>query len=209
VRLGNIQLRNFIRFVVAAESVIIITLAIMVIYYGRFPDVRLLFLVLTVLIYWISYKSVSKPDFFLERDSAPLLKLDPVRNTKYAHSSLREEESERIQKELLRLMQADKLFLDADLTIDSLADRIKTSRHHLSQVMNEKLNKSYLDYICDLRLQEACRRLGDRSNLRFTIAAIALDSGFSSVSNFNDVFKKRYGVTPSGFRDQQMKQMSA
>jgi AraC-like DNA-binding protein len=45
--------------------------------------------------------------------------------------------------------------------------------------------------------------------LRFTIAAIALDSGFNSVSSFNDLFKKRFGTTPSQYRQQHVSKMSA
>lgn len=208
-KLGNVELRQFILLVVVTEVIIAVTLALMVVYYPNIPDVRLLFIVLTALIYWISYKAISKPDLFIERETSPIAIIGLSKNPKYAHSSLKESEAIRIEEALQTAMQKEKLYLDNSLTIDTLAARIGTSRHHLSQVLNERMKKTYGDFITDVRLEESCRRLSNRADYRFTIAAIALDSGFNSVSSFNDVFKKRYGVTPSKYRDAHMNKMSA
>lgn len=209
LRLGNPLLKNFIYSVLLVETIVIITLAVKYVYFHQFPDVKLLFTVLTGLIYWISYKALSKPDLFLEIPSTPVISLSLKKTPKYAHSSLKPEEALRIETELHQLMTKQKLFLDSELTIDKLSATLKTSRHHLSQVLNEKLSKTYVDFVCELRLEEARARLSNRANNRFTIAAIALDSGFNSVSSFNEVFKKRYGTTPSKFRDQHLDQMTA
>lgn len=209
LRLGNLRLFSFIKLVIIAEIIIAITFAVMVVYYGRFPDVKLLFMALTILIYWISYKAISEPDLFMEKQHAGVIMLGLQKSRKYAHSSLKVDEALRIEQELNYLMQHEKLFKDADLTIDILSTKLHTSKHHLSQVLNEKLNKSYGDFISELRLNEAKKRLSEPANFRFTIASIALDSGFSSVSSFNEVFKKRFLTTPSKFREQQLKKMSA
>jgi AraC-like DNA-binding protein len=208
-RLGNAQLRKFILLVAFCEAIIVATLAVMVVYYGRFPDVRLLFIVLTIFIYWISYQAISKPDLFLETARTEFIPATLKKISKYAHSSLSDDESSRIQQELYRLTQNEKVFCDSSLTIDILANRLNTNRHHLSQVLNEKLRKSYLDFILDYRLEQAKRLLKDARNLKFTIAALALDAGFSSVSNFNDQFKRRFGCTPSKFRDENISKMTA
>jgi AraC-like DNA-binding protein len=207
--LGNPRLGNFIRMVVVAETIIIITLAVMVVYFPQFPDVRLLFISLTVLIYWISYQAISKPDLFLETATAHFIPATLKKIAKYAHSSLSEEESARIQHELYRLAQHEKVFCDSSITIDVLAKKLGTNRHHLSQVLNEKIRKSYLDFLLDFRLEEAKRLLSDPRNMKFTIAGLALDAGFSSVSNFNDQFKKRFGCTPSKFREEHSTKMTA
>lgn len=207
-RAGNPALKTFIKAVWIAESVIIVTLAVMVVYFPLFPDARLLFLSLTILIYWISYLAISKPDLFLEAPAIPIFEL-VKKESKYAHSSLKPEEANRLEEALRQVMKNEKLYLDSELTIESLATRLKSSRHHISQVINERLHKTYADYIADLRLEESRCRLSDPANNRFTIAAIALDSGFNSVSSFNEVFKKRYQMTPSKFRDQQRRPMTA
>lgn len=208
LRLSNSLAKQFVAFVASAEFIIIVTLAVMFVYYGRFPDVRLLFMVLTILIYWISYKVLSRSSLFFQ--AAPAVMALPSRkNVKYAHSSLKVEEASRIINSLTTLMQDAKLFADASLTIDTLARRLHTSRHHLSQVINERFHKTFGDYISALRLEEARRRLRDPANRRFTIASIALDSGFSTVSSFNESFKKQFQVTPSQYREQTLNSKSA
>jgi AraC-like DNA-binding protein len=209
IRLKDNQIKNFIYLVAIAEIIIICTFAVMYVYYGRFPDVRLLFLVLTFLIYWISYKVVAQPNLLLLREETSVVALAIRKQTKYAHSSLKFDEANRLEYELKRIMEIDRVYLDSNLTIEMLSEKLKTSRHHVSQVVNERLGKTYMEYISELRLDEAKRRLSNRDNFRFTIAAIALDSGFNSVSSFNDVFKKRFGITPSKFRDQTRNKMSA
>lgn len=192
--------RRFVRSVAVAEFVIILTLALMVVYHGRFPDVRLLFLVLTGLIYRVSYQVIARTGPFVPAPtpgpSFPALKLP-----KYARSSLKPTEADRIERALHRLLHEDRLFLDPSLTIDALAEKLGTSRHHLSQVLNERLQQSYADCLTGLRLDEARRRLSDPAHFRYTIAAIAFDSGFNSLASFNDAFRRRYGTTPSRFRE--------
>ena len=208
-RLSHSPLKGFIWIVLCSETIIAITLGIMIMYNRQLPDLRLMFIALTILVYWIGYKVVSTPDFFLNAELPAAIQLKIGKGRKYAHSSLKPGEVNRIEKMLEVMMKKEKLFLDPDLTLDKLAAKLGTTRHNLSQYLNENLYKSYFDYINDLRLEEAKARLGDKTNYRFTIAAIALDSGFNSVSNFNEVFKKKFGITPSKFRDQSLKQMSA
>jgi AraC-like DNA-binding protein len=206
LKLATNKERTFIHVLAVSEGVAAITLALMVMYYGRFPDVKLLFITLTVVIYWISYKTLRFNSF--EDNDASVVTLKAVRHPKYSHSSLRPEEGDRIEKDLQSAMTS-KAFLDPDLTIDTLAAKLGTSRHHLSQVLNERVGKTYNDYINDQRLDEVCLRLSDGRNKKYTIAAIAFDCGFNSVSGFNEIFKKRFSTTPSRYRDQKLNKMTA
>ena len=58
-------------------------------------------------------------------------------------------------------MKDKKLYLQPDLTITQLANEMNCSKHHLSQVLNELLQKSYYDYINSLRIEEAMPLLGE------------------------------------------------
>jgi AraC-like DNA-binding protein len=190
------------------EFVLIIALALMYIYYGRYPDIRLLFVGLTLLIYWITYKQLSNPDFFLGIQKN-IVALQFHNHVKYSNSGLRQEEAEKISHLLEDAMKVKKLFLESELTIDTLSKELGISRHHVSQVLNEKFNKSYFDFVNHFRLEEVKFRLIDPKFRNYTIAAIALDSGFSSVSSFNDLFKKNVGIPPSKFRESVLRQMHA
>lgn len=169
------------------------------------------FSALTVFIYWLSYKAWNQPELFavirgyshetVERSIAPKLTVHlPLK--KYSNSGLSENDIERIIAGLGKKMKMDKPYLDAELTIDSLAESIECTRHHLSQVINEQLGKSFYDYINQYRVEEAKQLLADPSRGNHKIASIAYDAGFNSISTFNDVFKKLAGSTPSQFRKQ-------
>ena len=43
-------------------------------------------------------------------------------------------------------MDAERVFLDPELTLPQLSERLSVSPHHLSQVINEDLNKSFFDF---------------------------------------------------------------
>jgi AraC-like DNA-binding protein len=203
------SLKSFVAGLVGGEIIVIVTLAVMVVYYGRFPDVRLLFVALTLFIYWISYKQIERPDLFILKGQSPALQLQVKNFTKYNHSSLKPEEANRIATLLKNVMQQERLYLNSDLSIDSLARHLNVSRHHISQVLNERFQLTYSDYVNDLRLAEVKSRLQNSRHNHFSIAAIAMDSGFSSVSNFNELFKRKFGKTPSQCRTEGLGKMTA
>ena len=203
----NIELKKFILCVAAVETVIVITIALMVRNIDTFPDVRLMFVALTALIYWVSYKLFASPEvFFPAPGSTVALRVSPM--MKYAHSGLRQEEADRIAG-LLRDAIGGHIFLEADISIDTVASRLSVSRHHLSRVINEQFGMSYVELMNNSRLEEACARLRDEKYRHHTIYAIALDSGFSSVSSFNTIFKRRFHSTPSAYRDLHLKEETA
>lgn len=208
LRLATPPLKEFVRVTTVAGQLIVVTLALMVVYHGRFPDVRALFVVLTLLIYWVSYRVLAHAEpFGPTRPREDGAHLAPVAKPKYARSSLKPAEADRIEQALRRVLHEDRLFLDPALTIDALAEKVGTSRHHLSQVLNERLGQSYAGCLSALRLEEARRRLADPACFRYTVAAIAFDSGFNSLANFNEAFRRRYGTTPSRFREPFLKKI--
>jgi AraC-like DNA-binding protein len=72
--------------------------------------------------------------------------------------------------------------------------------HALSQVINEQFSSNFNDFINSYRVEDAKKMLMDPEGRNFTIASIAYDSGFNTLSAFNVAFKKFTGVTPSQFR---------
>ncbi|HOI78612.1 MAG TPA: helix-turn-helix transcriptional regulator, partial [Petrimonas sp.] len=105
---------------------------------------------------------------------------------------------------LLKLHEAlvnDKLYTKADLTVEKLAKKLSTNRTYLSQLINEEFQKGYSDLINEYRIREAMSLLSDPvSGQRYSIDAIARESGFNNISNFNMLFRKHVGTTPSVFR---------
>jgi AraC-like DNA-binding protein len=147
----------------------------------------------SVFIYAIGYLSFKNPQVLTRMD-------EPATAKKYERSTLRPETAERYLKRLLQLMETEKLYLDSELTISKLAEKLSIPAPHLSQTINERLNQNFIDFINTYRVDEAKRRLLDPSRKHYSVLAIAEEVGFNSKSSFNSVFKKHVQMTPSEFR---------
>lgn len=127
-----------------------------------------------------------------------LFKVEPK---KYSNSGLSPEEIAARSKRLNALMDEEKLYLDPELTLLKLADTIGITSKQLSQVINQTYKINYSQYIASFRIEEAKKRLNDSKHAHYTIAAIAYDSGFNSLSSFNAAFKKFTKQTAQEFRN--------
>ncbi len=118
---------------------------------------------------------------------------------KYDWSSLTAEEGQRIFLRLNKVMEQEKLYKNAELTLSKLAETLKLKDATLSQVINSKFNKSFYDYINSLRVDECVKMIADEKNQNYTLLSIAFDCGFNSKSSFNRNFRKFTGKSPSDF----------
>ncbi|WP_425235081.1 helix-turn-helix domain-containing protein [Ulvibacterium sp.] len=119
---------------------------------------------------------------------------------KYRNSGLDTKRSKQIQQALLELIKTTKPYLEKELTLYNLAERLKVQPNHLSQVINSLEGKNFFDFINMYRVEAAKEkiRLGDYQNL--TLLGIAFESGFNSKASFNRAFKKFTGQTPTDYK---------
>lgn len=85
-----------------------------------------------------------------------------------------------------------------DISLDLVAAHVHLSTAYLSRIFNKKIGMGFSEYLAQIRLKEAKRRLRTSDE---TIDQIAEATGFSSNSYFSAVFKKHEGVTPSEYRN--------
>lgn len=121
---------------------------------------------------------------------------------KYKNSSLNPQFVEECIKKLNRIMEIEKLYLDVDISLSILAEKISVSPHILSQILNEQMNRKFSDYINMYRIEEVKRILATHRGAQQKIAAIALDVGFNTTVAFYSAFKKYTGQTPIQYKKQ-------
>jgi AraC-like DNA-binding protein len=126
---------------------------------------------------------------------------DRIEKKKYQKSGLSTEDAENIHHQLNRIMAAEKLFRECELSLADLANRLNTQPNHLSQVINEREGKNFYDYINTLRIEEFKRLAISPESRKFTLMALAEASGFNSKSSFNRYFKKISGQSPSEYME--------
>ena len=98
---------------------------------------------------------------------------------------------------LARLFTTEKVFLDPRLTLPALAEKLATTPHEVSRLINERGSENFASYVNRHRVAEA-QRLLEETEARITEVAFA--AGFNSVSTFNAAFRRVTGHTPSEYR---------
>ena len=78
------------------------------------------------------------------------------------------------------------------------AELVEMAETAFSRFFKAKTGITFVDYLNDIRIGHASRLLIDTTS---PIAEIAQECGFTSLTNFNRIFKKRKGLVPKDFRE--------
>lgn len=101
-----------------------------------------------------------------------------------------------IQKLKTVLSRID-LDYDKKLTINDMADECGYSASHFMRWFKDVTGSGFTNYLIEYRLNKAALALKESDD---TILYIAEKNGFDNLSNFNRLFKKKFEMTPSQFR---------
>ncbi|KAI9449143.1 helix-turn-helix domain-containing protein [Russula earlei] len=123
----------------------------------------------------------------------------PDTEKRYQKSALDASMLDEYENILTKFMEQHKIYLDAELSLEELAQKVKIPKHHLTQLLNDRLKKNFYKFINEYRINEAINKLKDPTN-EVNILSLAYDCGFNSKSSFNSYFKQLTGYTPSGYR---------
>lgn len=120
----------------------------------------------------------------------------------YAKAHLREELAESYIRKIESYFKQEQPYLQYNITLDILSQRLAIPKPHLTQVFNVFFKKKFYSFLATYRIEYALQ-LMEESNM--TIEAIAHESGFSSKTSFNNHFKAITGLTPTNYLNQRIK----
>jgi len=123
----------------------------------------------------------------------------PETEKRYQKSALDTAMMDEYETILRQFMEQNKVYLDAELSLEELAQKVRIPKHHLTQLLNDRLKKNFYKFINEYRINEAINKLKDVNN-EVNILSLAYDCGFNSKSSFNSYFKQLTGYTPSMYR---------
>lgn len=96
-------------------------------------------------------------------------------------------------------IRQEKLYADLDLMREDVMKRFGIGRHHLNDLLNEFADgMSFPQYINSIRMEVAFKLISN--NPRLSVNEIALKVGLTA-PNFRELFKRKYGVTPTEFKE--------
>ncbi len=97
------------------------------------------------------------------------------------------------------LMELDRVFLDPNLTLSEVADRIGCSVDHLNQVVTAEFGASFYGFLDRHRATYAKDLLLKESTDPDYVYHVATQSGFRSIESFERSFSKLFGVRPAEY----------
>ena len=157
---------------------------------GVFYQVPIFFM--SAMVLCIGYAANVQPDVFSGR-YAYTNRLFP----KYVKSGLTDSLSQELKQNLSNLFQKEKLYRNNDINLDMVAEKLGTTRHNASQLINEHFNMSFREFVNSHRIQEAKELLANQNELN--IIDVAYEVGYNNKVSFNKAFKKDTQLTPSQY----------
>jgi AraC-like DNA-binding protein len=121
-----------------------------------------------------------------EEGGTPIASFGYVNNYKVS-------ETERMQKVHNYVLQ----HFAQEIRLGDVASLAGMSEAAFCRYFKARSNKTFIDFVNEIRIGHACKLLLED---KWTIAQIAYDSGFDSLSNFNRNFKKYIGHTPREYK---------
>lgn len=125
----------------------------------------------------------------------------------YRRSTLASVDVEAVVATLTRLMDEEHLYQQEALSLPGLAEALGLNAHQLSELLNEKLGRSFSLFLKEKRVAAACARL--QAEPDEAILDVGLAVGFSSSSAFYAAFREITGKAPGQFRRDQQQSASS
>ncbi len=107
--------------------------------------------------------------------------------------------SENDGKRMRKIMEYTLQNFHKGLTVQEVAEIANMSPNAFCRYFKQRANKTFINFVIDIRIGHACKLLHRNSDLR--ISEIAFQSGFNNLTNFNRKFRQVKGLTPSEFRN--------
>jgi len=148
---------------------------------------------MSIIVLYVGYTAYVQPKVFSKKYLFSGLIL------KYQKSGLTEGFSNDLKEQLLHLFTVEKIYKRNDINLDILSQKLGTTRHNLSQVINEHFDVNFFSLINKYRIYEAQEIFKNDINNNLNIIDVAYDVGFNNKVTFNKAFKDQTELTPSQY----------
>lgn len=106
-------------------------------------------------------------------------------------------------------IRQQRLHLESQINLERFAEQIGVKPRELSTIINDHYQQNFFEFINSQRVEEAKRLLASAECAGDTVLDILYKSGFNSQSAFHRFFKRMVGMTPSEYRKQAQRALTA
>ena len=147
-----------------------------------------IYIPLAIMIYWLGLKG-----YFMS------LTPETEKKKKTASRDIAKEVVGETIHLLQKSMEKDKLYLNPELNLDTVAKHTGIVAKTISTVLNQHQQTSFNEWVNGYRISEFKQKIRNGCLQQLTILAIATECGFSSQATFQRIFKQSQGMTPSEY----------
>ena len=103
-------------------------------------------------------------------------------------------------QKLKSVIKSKSLYLRPKLCLDDLSIETGIPVKYIKQVLSEKLNSNFFEFISKYKIRRAKRLLTKIDDNHFSISNVATESGFNTDESFVALFKKHTHMSPENYR---------
>ena len=103
-------------------------------------------------------------------------------------------------QKLESIIKSKSLYLKPKLCLDDLSSETGIPVKYVKQVLSEKLNSTFFEFISKYKIRRAKRLLTKIDDDHFSISNVAIESGFNTDESFVALFKKHTNMSPENYR---------
>lgn len=167
---------------------------------GFMTVIPIVFLMAYLGYYGVTQSKILLPEFLLQDEETNEINLINNGVTDSKRYSYDAGEMNVLASGLKELMIEEKPYLNEDLTLSVLAALLNVPDKKLSVLLNQNMSTSFYDYVNGFRINEVKQKMALPESDKYTLLAIAYESGFKSKSSFNRIFKNGTQLSPSEYR---------
>lgn len=168
--------------------------------FNSFYTAYILWVSMCLFLWWILYYGVFRLQVIDQKEEIHDYLVSKKTASVPVKKKIKSATTSKIITQLYKLMEDEELYKDPLLSRLDIATRLETSESYLSQIINQEINKSVIQFVNEYRIEAAKHLLQDPSFNKYSIEAIGMEAGFKSKSAFYNVFKTSLEMSPGAFR---------
>ena len=107
---------------------------------------------------------------------------------------------DKYQQKLESVIITKSLYLRPNLCLDDLSSETGIPVIYVKQVLSDKLNVTFFEFISGFKIDRAKRLLTKINDDHFSISNVAVESGFNTDESFVALFEKNTNMSPEKYR---------
>lgn len=159
-----------------------------------------LWVLMSLFLWWILYYGVFKLQVIDQKEEIHEYLISKNIQSTYTKKKINSTTTSKIITQLYKLMEDEEIYKNPLLSRLDLAARLETSEGYLSQIINQEINKSVIQFVNEYRIEAAKNLLHNPVFNKYSVEAIGMEAGFKSKSAFYNAFNLSLKMSPGAYR---------